>query len=77
MAKRKELIRELKLKGSVELGRMLKASREELRDLRFKVASDQHKDIRELRDIRKKIARVMTILKRAPAPVEKKVEKKA
>jgi ribosomal protein L29 len=77
MPKRKELVQELKLKGAVELGKMLKASREELRDLRFKVASDQHKDIREPRDIRKKIARIMTLLQRAPAPVEKKVEKKA
>lgn len=76
MPKRKELIQELKLKGAVELGKMLKASREELRELRFKVASDQHKDIRELRDIRKRIARIMTLLQRAPAPVGKRVGKK-
>lgn len=77
MPKLKDQLQELKSKGAVELGKMLKASREELRDLRFKVASDQHKDIRELRDIRKRIARIMTILKTTPAPVEKKAEKKA
>jgi ribosomal protein L29 len=77
MAKLKDQLQELKSKGAVELGKMLKASREELRDLRFKVASDQHKDIRELRDIRKRIARIMTLLQRAPAPAEKKIEKKA
>lgn len=77
MPKLKDQLQELKSKGAVELGTMLKASREELRDLRFKVASDQHKDIRELRDIRKRIARIMTILKTIPAPAVKKAEKKA
>ncbi len=76
MAKSKDQLQELKSKGVVELGKMLKSSREDLRDLRFKVASDQHKDIRELREIRKRIARILTLLQRAPAPVEKKVEKK-
>ncbi len=76
MPKRKELINELQVKDVVELGKTLKASREELRELRFKVASDQHKDIRELRDIRKRIARIMTLLQRVSAPVRKRVERK-
>lgn len=70
MPKQKEQLQDLRTKGAVELSKLLKASREELRDLRFKVASDQHKDIRELRDVRKRIARIITILKHMPATVE-------
>ena len=67
MAKFREQFQELKAKGPVELKKLLASSREELRDLRFRIASDQHKDIRELREVRKRIARILTILKR-PAP---------
>jgi len=45
---------------------MLAAAREELRSLRFRIASNQHKDIREVRDVRKRIARILTILSHRP-----------
>ncbi len=71
MPKSREQLKELTMKKPAELASMLAASREELRDLRFRVASDQHKDIREIRDIRKRIARILTIQKhRGSMPVK-------
>lgn len=63
MPKSREQLKELTMKKPAELEALLAASREELRDLRFRVASDQHKDIREVRDIRTRIARILTIKK--------------
>lgn len=57
-----------------ELQRMLTSAREELRDLRFRIAANQHKDVRELRAVRHRIAR---ILSRLNAPTPKRQEKKA
>jgi len=51
---------ELKQKSSVELQRLLQEKREQLRDRRFKVAQGQHKDVRELRELKHDIARLMT-----------------
>lgn len=36
--------------------------REELRDLRFRVSQNQHKDVRDVREKRKDIARIMSEL---------------
>jgi ribosomal protein L29 len=38
-----------------------------LRDSRFKVSQNQLKNIREIRNIRKKIAQILTILKQKKA----------
>jgi ribosomal protein L29 len=51
---------ELKLKSSTELQRLLQEKRELLRDRRFKVAQGQHKDVRELRELKHDIARLLT-----------------
>lgn len=51
---------ELKQKSAVELQRLLQEKRELLRDRRFKVAQGQHKDVRELRELKHDIARLMT-----------------
>lgn len=51
---------ELKQKSPVELQRLLQEKRELLRDRRFKVAQGQHKDVRELRELKHDIARLMT-----------------
>lgn len=56
-------IKELRQKGEDELQKLLKAQREQLRDLRFRVSSKQHKDVRELREARHVIARILTVLK--------------
>ena len=65
--KAKEELKELKLKSETELNRLLVSSREKLRDLRFKVTQNQLKNIREVRMIRKKIAKILTILKQKKA----------
>lgn len=57
------LIKELRQKSEGELQKQLKLLREQWRELRFKVASKQHKDVRDVRDIKKDIARTLTVLK--------------
>lgn len=54
--------KELQTKGESELQKLLKAQREKLRDLRFRVFARQLKDVRELRKTRKTIARILTVL---------------
>jgi len=65
--KAREELKELKLKSETELNRLLVSSREKLRDLRFKVTQNQLKNIREVRTIRKKTAKILTILKQKKA----------
>jgi len=54
--------KELKNKKESELHRILSELREKLRDLRFKDASKQLKNVREIRVVRKTIANVLTLL---------------
>jgi len=54
-------IKELRKKTSEELDKLLKLSREQLRDLRFKISAKQYKGDRELRQLKKDIARMLTI----------------
>ena len=54
--------KELKSKTEKELKQFLSESRDKLRDLRFKDANKQLKDVREIRVVKKVIARVLTLL---------------
>lgn len=54
---------ELKNKSAAELNRELTQLRSTLRDRRFKVAQGQHKDVREIREAKTDIARILTRLK--------------
>ncbi|RMD58941.1 50S ribosomal protein L29 [Candidatus Parcubacteria bacterium] len=54
--------KDLKNKSEAELHRLLAEMREKLRELRFKDANRQLKDVREIRQIRKTIARILTLL---------------
>lgn len=54
--------KELKKKSESELHKVLADSRDKLRDLRFKDANKQLKNVREVRDVRTVIAQVMTLL---------------
>ncbi|MDD5071992.1 MAG: 50S ribosomal protein L29 [Patescibacteria group bacterium] len=54
--------KELKNKEEKELQKILSQTREKLRDLRFKDANKQLKNIREIRKTRETIARVLTLL---------------
>ena len=63
----KEELKELKLKSVAELQKVLASSREKLRDLRFKVSQNQLKNIREVRMLKKKISRILTLLNQKTA----------
>jgi ribosomal protein L29 len=54
--------KELKNKSESELHRALSESREKLRDLRFKDTSKQLKNVREVRVVKKTIAKVLMLL---------------
>ncbi len=67
--------KELKTKSDKELGAMLNKSREDLENLKFKVASRQMKDVREIRVAKKMISRILTLQeerKKQPKVVENK-----
>lgn len=53
--------------SATELQRRLAASREQLRRRRFQVAQGQHTDVREIREIRRDIARLLTRLRQLSA----------
>lgn len=54
--------KELKKKSESELHKILAEFRDKLRDLRFKDANKQLKNVREIRKVRETIARVLTLL---------------
>lgn len=56
-------IKELRLKEIEELNQLLKDSRKKLDDLRFKVKQGQLKNVREIRFVKKDIAKIMTVIK--------------
>ena len=56
-------IEELRQKSESELKNLLAEKRERLRVLRFDLASGKVKNVREIRQIKKDIARILTILK--------------
>lgn len=60
--KLKEELKELKAKSAVELNKLLAANREKMRELNFRIAQNQNKNVREIRFVKKKIARILTVL---------------
>ncbi len=52
--------KEIKKKSEQEIGTMLDEQRERLRELRFKDAAKQLKNVREILEVRKTIARLLT-----------------
>lgn len=55
-------IKEIRTKKDKELTKMLSEQREKLRGLRFKVASRQHKNYKEMIKIKRDIARILTTM---------------
>ena len=55
--------RELQQKSKSELQKTLSDNREKLRQLRFDLSAGKIKNVREIRKIKKDIARILTILK--------------
>lgn len=54
--------KELKTKDQADLLKLLVATREKLRDLRFKDSNKQLKNVREIRNTRELIARILTLV---------------
>jgi len=54
-------IAEIRKKSKIELNDMLQSLRSKLRALRFDLASGKIKNVREIRKIKKDIARILTI----------------
>lgn len=55
-------IKELKNKKVSELHKLLAETRDKIRELRFKDANKQLKNIREIRDNKKTVAKILTLL---------------
>jgi len=58
-------IAELRQKNETEIAKMLKDDREKMRQLRFDLATGKVKNVREVRRIRKEIAKILTVLKKS------------
>jgi len=56
-------ITELRQKSKMELEKTLRENRERLRQLRFDLSSGKVKNVREIRNLKKEIARILTLLK--------------
>lgn len=56
-------LKELRQKKDEELKKLLTENREKLRELRFKVLTNQHKAVRDVRKHKELIARIETIQK--------------
>lgn len=55
-------IKELKEKNREELVKLLAEKRENVRKLRFEIATKQVKNVRDIRNDKKDIARILTII---------------
>ncbi len=55
-------ITELREKSAEELRRLLREKRQELRTVRARILADEHKNVRDIRVLRKTIARLHTLL---------------
>lgn len=55
-------LKELKSKNEKELRQFLSEARDKLRSLRFKDANKQLKNVREIRALKKMIARILTLI---------------
>jgi len=68
--------KELKTKTENELHRLLAEERDKLRELRFKDSNKQLKNIREIRNLKKTIAKILTGLNKETKAAKVKTENK-
>ncbi len=54
---------ELRKKSKGELQKILEDNRDKLRQLRFSLSAGKVKNVKEIRNLKKEIARIMTLLK--------------
>ncbi len=55
-------VKEIREKKDKELVKMLAEKRESLRDIRFKIASSQYKNVKEISFLKKDVAKVLTVM---------------
>ena len=60
-------IKDIRQKSKKDLQRLLEENQEKLRQLRFDLSAGKVKNVREIRSIKKDIARILTIIKKPPA----------
>jgi len=60
-------IKELREKSDTELDRLLRDYRNKIREFRFRVAAKKMADVREIREIKKTVARILTLRKATAA----------
>lgn len=58
-------IKEIREKGVEELKKLLAEKRESVRKLRFDLAAKQTKNVREIRNNKKDVAKILTAIKEA------------
>ncbi len=58
---------ELKKKTNKELTKLLTKNKERLRSLRFDLASGRVKNVREIRHLKRNVARILTLIKKPNA----------
>lgn len=63
---KKRELQELKTRPLPELQKLLRESRERLRELKFNLAAGKVKNVGELRMLKKNIARIMTFVNTKP-----------
>ena len=54
---------EIKTKNETELRRLLTDSRRALQEAQFRVRRGEEKDVRRIRELKREIARILTVLK--------------
>lgn len=59
---KKKEIQELKNKSEIELQKLLKEAREKLQALKFNLAAGKIKNVKEIKFLKKYIARILTFL---------------
>lgn len=68
-------IQEIRQKSEKELKKLMLSLQDKLRDLRFKTASKQLKNYKEMGQIKKDIARILTVIKEKKLTQEIKAQK--
>ena len=65
-------IKELQVKNEIELKRLLVDTQEKLRVMRFKVAQRQLKKVHEIKNVKRDVARILSVLKEKATQVKEK-----
>lgn len=63
MSKRIETIKDYRRMGKQELSKLLIENREKLRQMKFELSGGKIKNVREVRKMKKDIARILTLMK--------------